>query len=68
MYANNSNGGWRCRVKVRARQNPAQRIYYHRADGGYIRRRRRHLAEQRAQILERLSELEQEAVTFHVES
>jgi len=64
MYRNNSNGGWRCRVKVRARQNPAQRIYYHRADGGYVKQRRRTLAKQRAGIIDKLTQLEQEAVTL----
>lgn len=61
MYRNNSVGGWRCAVKVRARQNPKDREYWHRADGGYIRRRRRVLAEQRAEVLSRLAQLEEEA-------
>lgn len=66
MYANNSRGGWRCRVKVRERQRGPNLDYYHRA--GYLRERKRKLAGQRTQILERLAELKQEAVTLVVES
>lgn len=62
MYPNNSIGGWRCRVKVRTRQNPAERAYYH--AGYWAKRRRRDLAAQRTQVLERLSQL-QEAEDSH---
>lgn len=61
MYRNNSSGGWRCRVKVRARQNPADLAYWHRADGGYIVRRKRDLARQRSDVLERLTQLREAA-------
>jgi len=59
MYRNNSNGGWRCRVKVRDRQRGPDLVYYH--SGGWVKRRRRDLAGQRAHIIERLSQLKQEA-------
>jgi hypothetical protein len=56
------NGGyWRCRVKVRERQRAADLAYWHRADGGYIRRRKRHLAGQRTEIEGRLRHLQEEA-------
>lgn len=61
MYRNNSRGGWRCAVKVRGRQRPADRAYWHRSDGGYVRRRKRQLSAQRTQILEQLDQLAQEA-------
>lgn len=67
MYPNNSVGGWRCNVKVRARQNPPNRVYYHRADGGYVKRRRHQLAARRAAIIDALEKLEQEAVTLESE-
>lgn len=58
MYPNkHSNGGWRCRVKVRVRQNAR----HHEHD--WLVRRKRDLAAQRANILSRIAELEQEAVT-----
>lgn len=58
MYRNNSVGGWRCRIKVRARQRVSDLEYWHRADGGYIRSRKRELAKQRAEVVERLNQLE----------
>lgn len=60
MYRNNSDGGWRCRVKVRERQRAADLDYWHKAWGGYAVRRRRHLRQQRAHVEARLTELDKE--------
>lgn len=38
--------------------------HWHAPEGGYMQRRRRELAAQRAEIQERLAQLEQEAVTL----
>jgi hypothetical protein len=54
MYPNNSRGGWRCRVKVRERQNAAEGTIEY-----WVKRRRRHLGKQRVRLeaeLERLHE------------
>ena len=56
MYPNNSVGGWRCRVKVRARQNPAQRDYYMRR--GWKVKRIWDLKAARERVLARLDDLE----------
>jgi hypothetical protein len=61
MYANNSTGGWRCRVKVRARQRAADLAYWHAPGGGYVKRRKRDLANERERILGQLDQLAQEA-------
>ena len=73
-----SGGYWRCIIKRRLKDQAAhhrnrdgrlerrraqQLERWHRADGGYIQARRRELAKQRADIIARLAELEQEAVT-----
>jgi len=54
----------------RYRQNNAEAVrerdreYWHRASGGYIRRRKRALQAQRAAVLYRLDELKREATSF----
>jgi hypothetical protein len=60
MYPNGANR-WRCRVKVRARQRPADLAYYHRAGGGYVKRRLRMLGAQRDHIIDQLNELREGA-------
>lgn len=52
-----STGIWRCVVARRERQL----AYWHKKSGGYVKRRKRMLAAERAQIVARLTELEQEA-------
>jgi hypothetical protein len=62
-----SGGYWRCPVGVR-RDNQGsvrQLAYWHKSGGGYIKRRRRDLATQRAAVTVRLMELEQEAAACH---
>lgn len=66
-------GYWRCRVVARERdrlrperphdpekRKASQLRYWHKADGGYIRARRRALAAERADIQAQLSQLDQE--------
>lgn len=61
-----AGGFWRCPERHNAlrRGNPKRlataNAYWHRADGGYIRRRRRQLAERRTQILDQLATLREE--------
>ena len=69
-----AGGFWRCGVRklelsrAQYHRDPGpkrarMRAYYH-DGGGYEKKRRRELAGQRATILGRLAELEQEAVTL----
>jgi hypothetical protein len=54
-------GWWSCRhAFVRTRNRIANdRRYWHKKDGGYIKSRKRRLAEQRTRIVAKLKELEQ---------
>lgn len=63
-------GYWRCRVAQRERDrlraaHPNRRAsklrYWHKHEGGYIRRRRRELAAERADIQAQLRQLDMEA-------
>lgn len=64
-----AGGMWRCRIKRNEqdrardprRRRQRQLAYWHRADGGYIVRRKRDLARQREQIVNQLAQLEREA-------
>lgn len=60
-----AGGSWRCAVKERNRNIEGRRErqlrYWHKANGGYVVRRRRHLADQRAELVRRLHDIEQEA-------
>lgn len=54
-----TRGGWRCSVKRREKQLR----YWHKANGGYVVRRRRHLRAERADINERLLQLKREGAS-----
>lgn len=73
-----AGGYWRCDVKrnalrrerlatdleFRQREFRRRNEWWHRADGGYTQRRLRDLQRQREGVLERLRQLEQEAVNL----
>jgi hypothetical protein len=52
-----AGGWWHCRERYRESNRRASRGYYHRKDGGYIRRRKRDLQAERARIEAALKEL-----------
>lgn len=59
-------GYWRCgvaRQQADSKDKKGRQLrYWHKANGGYIRRRKRDLAAERVQLLARLDNLEQEAL------
>lgn len=66
-----AGGLWRCAVRKRevqrerdyAARKSSNHRYWHKPGGGYVRRRRRELADQRAEVLDRLDQLAQEATS-----
>jgi hypothetical protein len=66
-----AGGFWKCRVKDHERhRSPEYRCRnlerWHQPGGGYVQRRRRHLAVQREAVTLALAELEQEAAILAV--